>query len=124
MTTDPAAELTTLDVDPHLLTPEQAMNQVHAWARSRVVGTHATNMLEVLAALGVHVALASCPAEILVKLAWRTPTCVELTVAWTLGTFLPREPEPHIADRLGDVATAWSFHTTTTGAKLVCLVED
>lgn len=107
-----------------LLTPEEAMAQVHSWTTSRVVGKHAASMLEVLAALGVHVAVADTPAEILIKLAWRTPTCVELTITWTLGTFLPRPPEAYVADRLSDLATSWSFAKTATGAKLVCLVED
>ncbi|TQL69314.1 hypothetical protein FB381_3219 [Nocardioides albertanoniae] len=107
-----------------LLTPEEAMAQVHAWTTSRVVGKHAASMLEVLAALGVHVAGADAPAEILIKLAWRTPTCVELTTAWTLGAFLPRPPEAYVADRLSDLATSWTFARTANGAKLVCLVED
>ena len=108
----------------HLLTPEEAMEQVYSWTTSRVVGKHAASMLEVLAALGVHLAVADSPAEILIKLAWRSPTCVELTVAWTLGTFLSSPPEAYVADRLSDLATSWSFATTATGARLVCLVED
>ena len=107
-----------------LLTPEEAMAQVHAWTTSRVVGKHAASMLEVVAALGVHVAGADAPAEILIKLAWRTPTCVELTITWTLGTFLPRPPEAYVADRLDDLTSSWTFTETATGARLVCLVED
>lgn len=111
------------DVLTHL-TPEEAMEQVRRWTDSRVVGEHAANRLEILAAHGVHVALSNVPGEILVKMAWRTPTCVELTVMWTLGSFLPREPAPYVADKLTDLATSWRFRNTATGAQLVCLVED
>ena len=107
-----------------LLTPEDAMAQVHAWTTSRVVGRHAASMLEVLAALGVHVAGADLPAEILIKLAWRTPTCVELTISWTNAAFAPRQPEAYVADRLSDLATSWTFAATGSGARIVCLVED
>lgn len=107
-----------------LLTPEEAMAQVHSWTTSRVVGQRAASMLEVIAALGVHVAGADAPAEILIKLAWRTPTCVELTVSWTLVAFEPRQPEAYVADRLSDLATSWTFVKTESGARLVCLVED
>lgn len=122
--TNPTVDDDLMTAERDLLTPEGAMNQVHAWTTSRVVGKHAANMLEVLGALGVHVALANNPDDISVKLAWRTPTTVEITIAWVLGTSLGREPAPYVADKISDLATSWSFHDTPAGAKLVCLVED
>lgn len=107
-----------------LLTPDQAMSQVRAWTDSRVVGDRAANRLEVLAAFGVHVAVSNLPGEIWVKLAWRTPTRVELTTLWTLTTMPAAGPEPYIAEKLTDLAGSWSFQGRTGGASLVCEVED
>lgn len=107
-----------------LLTPDEAMSQVRAWTDSRVVGDRAANRLEVLAAFGVHVAVSNLPGEVWVKLAWRTPTRVELSTVWTLTTMPAAGPEPYIADRLTDLADSWSFQGRTGGASLICEVED
>jgi hypothetical protein len=107
-----------------LLTPDEAMSQVRAWTDSRVVGDRAANRLEVLAAFGVHVAISNLPGEIWVKLAWRTPTRVELSTVWTLTSMPAAAPEPFIADKLTDLASAWSFQDRMGGASLICEVED
>lgn len=107
-----------------LLTPDQAMSQVRAWTDSRVVGDRAANRLEVLAAFGVHVAVSNLPGEIWVKLAWRTPTRVELATGWTLTALPAAGPEPYIAEKLTDLASSWSFQGRTGSACLVCEVED
>ncbi|NYI76434.1 hypothetical protein [Nocardioides panzhihuensis] len=107
-----------------LLTPDQAMNQVRAWTDSRVVGDRAANRLEVLAAFGIHVALSNLPGEIWVKLAWRTPTRIELSTIWTLTSMPASAPEPYVAEKLTDLAGSWSFHERVGGASLVCEVED
>ncbi|MFE4001112.1 hypothetical protein ACFX43_20235 [Nocardioides sp. YIM B13467] len=107
-----------------LLTPDQAMSQVRAWTDSRVVGDRAANRLEVLAAFGVHVAISNLPGEIWVKLAWRTPTRVELATVWTLTSMPAAAPEPFIADKLTDLASAWSFQHRAGGASLICEIED
>ncbi|GGR59658.1 hypothetical protein J2S40_000964 [Nocardioides luteus] len=107
-----------------LLTPDQAMSQVRAWTDSRVVGERAADRLEVLAAFGIHVALSNLPGEIWVKLAWRTPTRVELTTLWTLTAMPAAAPEPYIAEKLTDLAGSWSFLERPGGASLVCEVED
>ncbi|WP_328531634.1 hypothetical protein OG984_11075 [Nocardioides sp. NBC_00368] len=107
-----------------LLTPDQAMSQVRAWTDSRVVGDRAANRLEVLAAFGVHVAASSLPGEIWVKLAWRTPTRVELSTVWTLTSMPAATPEPYIAEKLTDLTSSWSFQERAGGASLVCEVED
>ncbi|GGU11811.1 hypothetical protein [Nocardioides albus] len=107
-----------------LLTPDQAMSQVRAWTDSRVVGDRAANRLEVLAAFGVHVAISNLPGEIWVKLAWRTPTRVELSTIWTLTSMPAAAPEPYVAEKLTDLAGSWSFQERVGGASLVCEVED
>ena len=107
-----------------LLTPDQAMSQVRAWTDSRVVGDRAANRLEMLAAFGVHVAVSNLPGEIWVKLAWRTPTRVELSTIWTLTTVPAAGPEPYTAEKLTDLAGSWSFQGRAGGASLVCEVED
>ncbi|NGN92718.1 hypothetical protein G5C66_08210 [Nocardioides sp. KC13] len=107
-----------------LLTPDQAMSQVRAWTDSRVVGDRAANRLEVLAAFGVHVAVTNLPGEIWVKLAWRTPTRVELATVWTLTSMPAAAPEPYIAEKLTDLASSWTFQERAGGAGLVCEVED
>jgi hypothetical protein len=107
-----------------LLTPDQAMSQVRAWTDSRVVGDRAANRLEVLAAFGIHVAVSNLPGEIWVKLAWRTPTRVELATVWTLTSTPAAAPEPYIAEKLSDLASSWTFQERLGGASLVCEVED
>lgn len=107
-----------------LLTPDQAMSQVRAWTDSRVVGDRAANRLEVLAAFGIHVAVSNLPGEIWVKLAWRTPTRVELSTVWTLTSMPAAGPEPYIAEKLTDLASAWSFQGRIGGASLISEVED
>lgn len=109
-------------VDP--ITPEEAMDKVHAWTDSRVVGERATTRLEILAAFGVHLSMSARPGQITVELAWRDPACVELTIAWSTSGGGPDRPDPPIADALTVLTKEWFLVHTDDTAELVCVVED
>ncbi|TDC53290.1 hypothetical protein E1212_06385 [Jiangella ureilytica] len=108
-----------------LITPQEAMDKVHAWTDSRVVGERAATHLEILAAFGVHLGMSASSREITVNLAWRDPSCVELTIAWSPSHNGPvDDPEPYVADALTVLTKEWSLHHTRHTAELVCVVED
>ncbi|WP_152691149.1 hypothetical protein [Jiangella alkaliphila] len=100
------------------------MDKVHAWTDSRVVGERAATRLEILAAFGVHLGMSARPREITVGLAWRTPVCVELTIAWSPSGNGPGDPDPPVADALTVLTKEWSLDHTGDTAELVCIVED
>lgn len=108
-----------------LITPEEAMDKVHAWTASRVVGERAATRLEILAAFGVHLGNSAASREITVDLAWRDPSCVELTVAWSPSRDRAADdPEPYVADALTVLTEEWTLHSTPRAAELVCVVKD
>lgn len=109
-------------VDP--ITPEEAMDKVHAWTDPRVVGERATTRLEILAAFGVHLSMPARPRQITVELAWRDPACVELTISWSTSGNGPDRPDPPIVDALTVLTKEWFLVHTDDTAELVCVVED
>jgi hypothetical protein len=108
-----------------LITPEEAMDKVHAWTNSRVVGKCAATRLEILAAFGVHLGVSACSREITVDLAWRDPVCVELTIAWSPSRNGPvDDPAPPVVEALTVLTKEWALHHTRHATELVCVVED
>jgi hypothetical protein len=107
------------------MTPDEAMAHVRSWTDSRVVGAKAATTLEILAALGLRIAMNTWPDHISVQLRWSDPITVELTVSsWPSVHAIDEGPEPHLADCMSELANGWSFSHNAGVARLVCRVED